>query len=611
MYTPVVVHGPVRRSVRIAITLLLGLVSFAFAFSPAAYGSATGSTTLATSIYEVGENDFLISGPDFNNEYSVGVSALAYNSRNHEYLSVWTRGDRNTDRNGIYGQRLDTRGRELGTNDFRISQRIVDGGTMPFSSEPDVIYNRVMNEYLVVWNGVFSEDPRRSSIRVVYGQRIDAATGERIGQNFRISDREPDGDDETDARNPAVAYNDYDDTYLVVWAGLDTVISQRLDGAGVPVSIDPFVITDRFSEDDKGLDVVYNTLENEYLVVWIASKTNFDIPFVLDTEVFGQRLDGTTGAEIGTPSFRVSDMGPEGEYTYLTYEPVVVHNDQNNEYLVIWNGNDRPEAGSTQIYGQRLDGTTGAEIGVNDFRISNMDNNERWDEYSPSVAYNSDDDEYLVVWGNSGRSDDAYSDNVYGQRLTATGQHIGIDDFLLNDTSNRFAYPVYPSVTYNEQDDEYLVTWSGNDRPLVGQEVFGQRLAIRDDAICDPNRDLWGKVRGVRWVEIGNRSATCSYDVGGAIYTIPSGDPYDPDIDSQQWFDDVTAELGPGERRVLRMDMPSCEAVQVDAFWGEPLRSLDGQRYGERLLAASRFVTGGDCGTVTTSLSGPYPAPES
>ncbi|NJO82226.1 MAG: hypothetical protein HC828_05060, partial [Blastochloris sp.] len=99
-------------------------------------------------------------------------------------------------------------------------------------------------------------------------------------------------------------------------------------------------------------------------------------------------------------------------------------------------------------------------------------------------------------------------------------------------------------------------------------------------------------MRGLSRVEIGNRSDTCSYAVGGAIYVIPSGDPQDPDIDSQIWFDDATTTVAPGTSETLDLAVPECAAVQQDAFWGDPLKSLDGQRYGPRLLAADRYHTG-------------------
>ena len=71
-------------------------------------------------------------------------------------------------------------------------------------------------------------------------------------------------------------------------------------------------------------------------------------------------------------------------------------------------------------YGQRIDAATGAEIGA-DFRISDVgpDGNASYDAYAPAVAYNSAEDEYLVVWesddNTGGLVDEEYE--IFGQRF--------------------------------------------------------------------------------------------------------------------------------------------------------------------------------------------------
>ena len=597
MCTHVVVQGPVRRSMRIAITMLLSLVSVAFAFSPYAYGSATSSSTLVTSDYEIGANDFPISDRDFR----AGGATVAYNSINHEYLVVFSRdatGERDFE---IFGQRIDAAtGEEIGEDDFQISRTGPDGDMSWGASFPNIVYNPAKNEYLVSWIGGYVVRPSPiffPNDLGIYGQRIDAATGEEIGEDdFRI-DQELAEPDYYDPYGLKLSYNSTDNSYLAVWIGnpgerfIYNLTGQRFDADGLLVGETDFVI--ERSVDPETPDVVYNPIENEFLVVWEDTK-NFPSQSGRELEIFGQRLDAATGEEVGATSFRISDMGPDGNSGYVSSDPNLAYNSTNHEYLVTWWGNDTA-IGDYGTYTQRLDAATGEEVGENDFRIGGNNPSNH------AVIYNDQDNEYLLTWS-----------GIFGQRLDgATGEEIGINRFRISDPpSEEFDSSSDPEIAYNGQSNEYLVTWLEYDT-FSDDHILGQRLAVRDTPVCDPNEDLWGKVRGVRWVEIGNRSDTCSYDVGGAIYIIPSGDPYDPDIDSQQWFDDVTAELGPGESRILQMDMPSCEAIQVDAFWGEPLRSLDGQRYGERLLAAARFVTGGECGTITSNFSGPYPAPES
>ncbi|MBV9792040.1 MAG: hypothetical protein JOZ51_27895, partial [Chloroflexi bacterium] len=84
-----------------------------------------------------------------------------------------------------------------------------------------------------------------------------------------------------------------------------------------------------------------------------------------------------------------------------------------------------------------------------------------------------------------------------------------------------------------------------------------------------------------------NESTRCAYDVGIASYR-----KFDDVIDNQQIFDWNTAKIQPGQTVYLQVNLPDC-AVQVDLFYGPVLMSLNGQRYGTRLLEA-RHLGGTD-----------------
>ena len=239
---------------------------------------------------------------------------------------------------------------EVGANDFRLSDMGQDNTYDAFS--PAVAYNSTDNEYLVVWYG--DDDDAGTVVDgeyEIYGQRVDAATGVEIGPEMRLSDMGPDGDPAYDAYNPAVAYNSTNDEYLVVWA----------------------------SDDNAG-----ELVNDEF-------------------EIFGQRVEAATGAEIGINDFRISDMGPDGNADYVAAYAAVAYNSADNEYLVVWAGsNDLAgmDPDEAEIYGQRLDAATGAEVGVNDFLISSMGavGDANYLALHPAVAHNPEDNEYLVVW---------------------------------------------------------------------------------------------------------------------------------------------------------------------------------------------------------------------
>ena len=78
----------------------------------------------------------------------------------------------------------------------------------------------------------------------------------------------------------------------------------------------------------------------------------------------------------------------------------------------------------------------------------------------PAIAYNSANDEHLVVWTESSST----SISVMGQRTKGDGTGIIGAPFTI------FTLGVYPAVAYNAQSNEYLVTasLSGN---IIGRRV--------------------------------------------------------------------------------------------------------------------------------------------
>jgi hypothetical protein len=55
-----------------------------------------------------------------------------------------------------------------------------------------------------------------------------------------------------------------------------------------------------------------------------------------------------SGAEVGANDFRLSDMGPSGDANYAAFEPAVAYNPTNNQYLVVWSGTITPSRSWTR-----------------------------------------------------------------------------------------------------------------------------------------------------------------------------------------------------------------------------------------------------------------------
>ena len=404
----------------------------------------------------------------------------------------------------IFGQRINaTTGAEIG-DDFRISDMGSDGDVNLGALNPAVTYNRTNNEYLVVWQGDDNSGALVDNEFEIFGQRINAATGAELGADFRISAMGPDGNANFGAFNPAVAYNPFDNNYLVVWFGDDNssglvdeeleVFGQRLNAVtGAELGAD-FRISDMGPDGDVNFGggfpaLAYNSTNNEYLVVWVGDD-NSGALVNDELEIFGQRLNAATGAEMDA-DFRISNMGSDGDANFDAFNPTVAYNSINNEYLVAWEGDDNSSGlvnDEFEIFAQRLNAATGAELGA-DSRLSDMgpDGNANFSAFHPALAYNRLNNEYLVVWegdDNSGALADQEFE-VFGQRINAaTGAEIDADIRLSDVGSDGDANldAVFPAVAHNSDFDEYLVVWFGNDiaGALEEVEVFGQRF-VDDD----------------------------------------------------------------------------------------------------------------------------------
>ncbi len=274
-----------------------------------------------------------------------------------------------------------------------------------------------------------------------------------------------------------------------------------LETATYPVTVDPEVGTDDFRISDMGPDgdvaffaglpaVAYNPTANEYLVVWNGTD-NTGALVTLETEIFGQRLDGTTGAQSGPNDFRISDMGPDGDANFGTFAPAVVYNPTADQYLVVWIGDDNTAPlvdDELEVFGQFLT-SVGIQVGVNDFRISDMgpDGDANFDAFAVAVAHIPTALEYLVVWSgddNTGLLVDNEFE-IFGQRINSpSGAAIG-GDFRISDMGpdgNTTFAANNLDVAGNTANQEFLVVWSGSDDGgglVTGEfEIYGQRIAF-------------------------------------------------------------------------------------------------------------------------------------
>jgi hypothetical protein len=81
-----------------------------------------------------------------------------------------------------------------------------------------------------------------------------------------------------------------------------------------------------------------------------------------------------------------------------------------------------------------------------------VSNNNGWPEVNPAIAYNTQRQEYLVVWYN----DRAGCDDIQAQRVSRGGTLVGSPFFIAATCPDERRYP---DVAYDSTHDQYLVVW--------------------------------------------------------------------------------------------------------------------------------------------------------
>jgi hypothetical protein len=151
-----------------------------------------------------------------------------------------------------------------------------------------------------------------------------------------------------------------------------------------------------------------------------------------------------------------------------TWGPAVAFNSQRQEYLVVW-WNDR--TGCDDIAGQRVS-WNGAPIGAKIWIANGCPADRRY----PAVAYNSQDDEYLVAWNED------YVD-IRGQLLSGTGGITGgAFDIALSVSEASSSYQSNPVVAYAATENKYLVVFDSH--LTTGHGIYARAL--------NRNGSAWG-----------------------------------------------------------------------------------------------------------------------
>jgi PKD repeat protein len=348
-----------------------------------------------------------------------------------QYLVVW-QDDRHGTTSGIdiYGQRVGGDGTLAEQGDFAVSSAIGD------QELPAIAYSSSSHQYLAVW-----QDDRQGAINHIYGQRI-WWPGLPLGHNFAI------GAPSADQERPAVAYNSEDREYLVVWSdernGDADIYGQFYDRDGVPQGENFAVHEGVGNQIDP--DAVYNSAEEQYLVVWNDLES---------LAIEGQLLS-SRGAPLFLPIGIASNDG------YPNY-PIAAYNASDNNYLVAFNMWNSP---ISAIYGRQVftDGTVSASsTAINQDSVA-------YSKYNLDLTYSPSENEFLVVWEDSRAS----NYDIYAQRVDATG--VPTDSVIV--IADGMGDQALPAISHNFEENEYLVVWQDDHGTETDADIYAQRVSM-------------------------------------------------------------------------------------------------------------------------------------
>jgi hypothetical protein len=161
---------------------------------------------------------------------------------------------------------------------------------------------------------------------------------------------------------------------------------------------------------------------------------------------------GAGGINLASASSR---LDPEIQISLPTspecdrYVPAVAYNYQHREYLVVWHNK---WSGKRDIYARRI-----SENGqlLSWFAVSTGTN----DRVQPAVAYNATNDEYLVVWMYDVNGDGSTYE-IWGRTVAWNGSSMG-SEFQIITWPNRTFWT--PSVAWNSLRNKYMVVWNALD----------------------------------------------------------------------------------------------------------------------------------------------------
>jgi hypothetical protein len=384
---------------------------------------------------------------------------VAYNSTANEYLIVFE-----YDYNGD-GSDYDIVGRRVAANGSLPAGMFFIGGLYNQEFFPDLAYNPLANEYLVVFEWDSNGD---GSNYDVLGRRVNGV-GAAIGNPFYVGGISVSGNPVHEWQ-PHVACNSATGKYLVAFDldyfgdGSDYDISAMLvnsDGTGSG----PYAVGGS-GNHERNVRLVYNPTVNEFLAVFDLDTNNGDVA--------GRRLTGSA-SPLGSTFYILAT-------TRADRRPDVALNSASNDYAVAVEYDYAGDGvNDWDIIGRRIS-ASGAYIG-NVYFVGGLTAR---NEHQPVIAYNPAANEFLVAWEHDVAGNGSDWD-IWAQRLGAERPVLQVTPATLDFGSAATSLPLTIANLgtgaldwYVTADQPWLATWprAGRTTTATGITTLVSRIGL-------------------------------------------------------------------------------------------------------------------------------------
>ena len=211
-------------------------------------------------------------------------------------------------------------------------------------------------------------------------------------------------------------------------------------------------------------EIVISAIDNEAYFPSVAYNWKHNEYFVVWHTKWSIGSRDIRGARISSQGQVLDTFVVYGNETKDSAQPSVAYDSVNDRYLVVWVYDTFGNGSDWDLYGRFIP-WGGPTSNLNEFAISTW-NTHQW---NPEVAYGRAVEEFLVVWNNE-YQDGSLPMYISGRRVKASDGTFpggsGSDLTISHATENR----INPDVTYNLVRNEYLVVYDN------AVDIFGIRL---------------------------------------------------------------------------------------------------------------------------------------